>query len=213
MIGTIRQRAPERLAAIDRGLGLGGIPVVGHHHREQPAFARRAGLGDVLVVGREGLGPVHHLAEHEEAEQALRKDQLLLHPLDVEIGEAGFDVGEAGRAFHAPCRGPRRECAAGSLDLLAGDGELIAAVAKFHPRRLILQMLGEAVDPAVGLQHVAVGRDDDRALRPRAVAACALRAGDSGMPTISGISSTKPSIITSSVCRERAQHGGMIKSY
>jgi hypothetical protein len=156
LIGIIRQR-------VNRGLGQRRIPVVGHHHREEAALARGAGLGDVLVVGREGLGPVHHLAEHEEAEEALREDQLLLHPLDVQVRQPRLHVGEARRALQrrAERRGKRRR-----RHRLTVHAELVAAVAELHPRRLVLQVIREAVHPAVALQHMAVGRDDDRALGP-----------------------------------------------
>jgi len=119
----------------------------------------------MLVVAAEGLGAVLHLPEHEQAEQALRENQLLFDALDVEVGQPRFDVGEAGIALHGLAQ------ALGDMQrrhLFLADGELIGAVLEHHPRRLILQVVGEEVDPAVGLKHVTVGRDDARAGRPGA---------------------------------------------
>ena len=139
------------------------VPVAGDHDGIEPTRGLGAHLADVLVVGAEDVLPVRDLAEHHQAEEALREDELLLHALDIQVLQAGLDACQAGIALKGVAEVPG--------DGIGGhgpavDGEVPAAIPEDHPRGGVAQVGRKAVDPEVGLKHVAVGGDDARSRRP-----------------------------------------------
>ncbi len=165
-----RQRHEERLQPESLQLAQGppgsfGIPPVDQPDPVDAVVGALLHLGDVLVVDAEAALPHVLVRPTEQGQDGVREGQLLGHTLGLERGETGLHVARVRPRHRVVHRQDLDELS--HEDRLPAHAEHPAAVDVHDPRRLLLEVLGQALvedvdgqrDVVVGREHLDVGRE------------------------------------------------------